>query len=667
MNVLFPVRFHGYAVRIIAKFENVIKFAHKNNHNSLVIMRYIICPILFSLLCVAPAYSQKADSLAHPVDSMTVVPADSVKTDSTENVIDNSHTVELIKQSQTEDLTSSVRESLLVEQLENLNDNDIRQRRAVQQQLERLKISDSIRRVEQQQYIDSLKQHASGAPVTLKSDTLYYVYTNLGSFTPNERAQLNSEKILRTAKIYAIKSDSLSIADNNSTSDIMYNDLIIASITDTDALWMNSTRQQLAEKYKQSIVEAITQYKKDISLLNILKIIGLCLLVIVGFVVAVKSVSYLFRRIIDKKISAKKGKRFKGIKIKTFEVMDQEREVKAILGVSKIVRYILYVVLFYLAILLLFSVFPPTQRLAETLFGWIWGPLASMMKGFVKYLPNLFKIVIIVIVFRYVVKFCAYVTREISTGRLVVPGFFADWAKATFNIVRIFLYAFMLVLIFPYLPGADTGTFQGVSVFIGILFTLGSTSVISNLMAGMVITYMRPFRIGDRIKIGEVAGDVVEKSPFVIRIKTVKNEVVTVPNSTVLSANVINYSSTSAPEDTGLIIHTEVTMSYDTPWRQVNQLLIDAALKTDSIQDKPQPFVLQTSLNDFSASYQLCAYIKEPGKQALIYSALHQNIQDAFFAAGIEMLTPHYRAVRDGNKSTIPNKPTAEQVDSKIE
>ncbi|WP_295937700.1 mechanosensitive ion channel family protein [uncultured Alistipes sp.] len=334
--------------------------------------------------------------------------------------------------------------------------------------------------------------------------------------------------------------------------------------------------------------------------------------------------------------------------------MDSERLLHVVLFISKVTRYILYILLLYLTVPLLFSVFPPTQRFAETLFGWILTPLSAILKGFVKYLPNLFKIIIIVVIMRYIVKFFRYIAREISTGKLVIPGFYADWAKATFNILRIFLYAFMLILIFPLLPGSDSGIFQGVSVFIGVLFTLGSTTVVGNLMAGMVITYMRPFVIGDRIRIGEIMGDVIEKSPFVIRVKTVKNEIITVPNATILSSNVINYSYTSTVQNDGLIINTTVTMGYDVPWRQVNQLLIDAALKTDLVLQDPQPFVLQTALNDFAASYQLNAYTRHPEKQAAIYSHLHQNIQDIFAGAGIEMVVPNYQSVRDGNKSTVP-------------
>jgi small-conductance mechanosensitive channel len=174
------------------------------------------------------------------------------------------------------------------------------------------------------------------------------------------------------------------------------------------------------------------------------------------------------------------------------------------------------------------------------------------------------------------------------------------------------------------------------------------------MVAGLVITYMRPFKIGDRVRIGDITGDVVEKTMLITRIRTIKNEDITVPNSAVMSSSTINYSANANPDRPGLILHTTVTIGYDTPWKKMHQALLDAAARTEYLQREPAPFVLQTSLDDFFVSYQLNAYTKEPNKQALIYSLLHQNIQDACNEAGIEIMSPHYHSVRDGNSSTIP-------------
>jgi small-conductance mechanosensitive channel len=175
---------------------------------------------------------------------------------------------------------------------------------------------------------------------------------------------------------------------------------------------------------------------------------------------------------------------------------------------------------------------------------------------------------------------------------------------------------------------------------------------VANVVGGVVMVYMRPFQIGDRVKIADTVGDVVEKTLLVTRIRTPKNVEVTIPNSMVLGSHLVNYSTTARTG--GLILHTTITLGYDLPWRRVHDVLIEAALATDGILPEPRPFVLQTALNDFHVSYELNAYTDRPGGMARTYSELHQNVQDACAAAGIEILSPLYAATRDGSASTIP-------------
>ncbi|RRN76748.1 mechanosensitive ion channel family protein, partial [Pseudoxanthomonas sp. SGD-10] len=207
-----------------------------------------------------------------------------------------------------------------------------------------------------------------------------------------------------------------------------------------------------------------------------------------------------------------------------------------------------------------------------------------------------------------------------------------------------------------YLPGSSSPAFQGVSVFLGVLISLGSSSAISNIVAGLVITYMRPFRIGDRVKIGEVTGDVVEKSMLVTRIRTVKNEDITVPNSMVLSASSVNYSSQTKNNNPGLIVHYTVTVGYDVHWQKVYDLLTEAALATVHILPDPKPFVLQLSLDDYYISYQINAYTKEANKQAIIYSNLLENIQEVFTKAGIDLKSPSYHVIQQEDEQPDKEK-----------
>jgi small-conductance mechanosensitive channel len=286
------------------------------------------------------------------------------------------------------------------------------------------------------------------------------------------------------------------------------------------------------------------------------------------------------------------------------------------------------------------------------LLGYVVSPLKRIGLSAWDYIPNLITIIVLVVIFRYVLKFFRFIKTEIERGNLNVPGFYPDWANPTYQILRVLILAFMLIVIFPYMPGYESPIFKGVSVFVGVLFTFGSAGALGNIVAGLVLTYMRAFKLGDRVKIGEVTGDIIGKSLLVTRVRTIQNEVISIPNSTVMSNHTVNYS-TDAPTN-GLIVHTTVTIGYDAPWRQVHQLLIDAALATPMIAVEPKPYVFQTSLDDYYVSYRINAYTNEPNKQALIYSNLHQNIQDEFNKAGVEIMSPHYKALRDGNATAIP-------------
>ncbi|GAA0871416.1 hypothetical protein GCM10009117_05620 [Gangjinia marincola] len=252
-------------------------------------------------------------------------------------------------------------------------------------------------------------------------------------------------------------------------------------------------------------------------------------------------------------------------------------------------------------------------------------------------------------------RFIKYLANELEREAVRIDGFHADWAKPTYNLAKVVIIAFALVIVFPYIPGSDSKAFTGVSIFFGVLFSLGSTSAISNIVAGIVITYMRPFKLGDRVQIGETIGDVTDKSLLVTRVRTIKNLDITIPNSAILNNHIVNFSKNAA-EDIGIILHTSVTIGYDVPSNEVIKALVEGATRTEAILENPKPFVLIKSLDDFYVNYEINAYTKSPEKAALIYSNLHDSIKDAMHDAGIEILSPHYSAIRDGNSLTVPLK-----------
>ena len=512
--------------------------------------------------------------------------------------------------------------------------------------LRRIEKQDSLRKVAQLQEIASLKKTTKGFPVVLNVDTLFYVYTRTGSFDAKERAQAISEKIKRIYEDAFYHPDSLRINSLNDNHDIIYKkNLIVLTVANLDGLWFGKTNIVLAKDYLKTIKKSVAEERQSHSLINWLKRIGLSLLIILVLFCFIKIVNYLFRKtanyIVHHKALFENGLRIKKTQILTATYLEG-----IFLRINSIVKIIVIVLIIYLSLPLLFSIFPETEGWTNTLLNWILSPLRTAGAAIVNYLPDLFTVIVVYFIFKYILKAIRFFFREIRIGNVKIRGFHQDWAMPTFNILKVILYAFMLVIIFPYLPGSSSPAFQGVSVFLGILLSLGSSSATSNMVAGLVITYMRPFKVGDRVKIGEVTGDVIEKTMLVTRIRTIKNEDVTVPNSMVLSSSTVNYSSRTKNNEPGLILHYTVTIGYDVPWKQVYQLLNKAALQTIHIEKEPAPFILQTSLDDFYISYQINAYTLQANLQAGIYSNLLENIQDIFNEAGIEILSPQYNVIR---------------------
>lgn len=550
--------------------------------------------------------------------------------------------VKLIKDQQQKQIDSLVKIQLEA-QLKNAV-GDKSKTRELEEKLRKIAINDSLRNIAQAEEIKKLKVHAQGYPVVLNHDTLFRIYTRTGSFSARERASGIAKKINSLYEDAFYAADSLQIKSSTDNFDIVYkNQEIIMTISNLDGLWFGKTNAKLAAEYLITIKRSIQSERESHSLVNWAKRIGLVILILILLIIMVALINWVFKQS-QHYISTHTQKLKAGLKLGSIKVIPAKDLELIFLKINSAVRLLVTLILIYLSLPLLFSVFPETESWTSTLLNWILGPLKIALNGIVTYLPNLFTILVIYFIFKFTLKAIRYFFNEVKRSNIQINGFHPEWSVPTFNILRFILYAFMLVIIFPYLPGSGSAAFQGVSVFLGILISLGSSSAITNIVAGLVITYMRPFRIGDRVKIGEVTGDIIEKTMLVTRIRTIKNEDVTVPNSMVLSSSTVNYSSQA--KTNGLIIHYEVTLGYDVPWQKAYEMLINAALKTDFIIPAPKPFVLQTKLNDFYVSYQINSYTHEAGKQALIYSSLLEHIQDELNAAGIELLSPNYNVIR---------------------
>ena len=549
--------------------------------------------------------------------------------------------------------SDSVRLTKVQEELAAVRLNEANLRMEIEQMKLTAYAADSVKRTRQKLRIDSLRQVTQGVPVIVDDDTLFYFYAKRGGHTPQQRAENVANDITALGKRFNLKPDSLYIESSDIVTDVMYDNKVIVSFTDQDGLWEGCTRDQLAADKRLVILEKLKVMKEEHGFLQLCKRVAYFVLVLVGQFLLFWGTNWLFRRV-KVRIVKLRNTRLKPFSIQDYELLDTHKQVKLLIFLASLVRYAFMLLQLLLSVPLLFSIFPQTKNLAFQLFSYIWNPVKSILVGIVSYIPNLFTIFVICLAIRYLVRLFRYLAGEVQSERLKLRGFYPDWAIPTYHIIRFLLYAFMIAMIYPYLPGSNSGVFQGISVFVGLIVSLGSSTVIGNIIAGLVITYMRPFKIGDRIKLNDTTGNVIEKTPLVTRIRTPKNEVVTIPNSFVMSSHTVNFSQSA--REYGLIIHSEVSIGYDVPWRKVNKLLIEAALNTPGVVDDPRPFILSTSLNDWYPVYQVNAYIKDADKLAQIYSDLHQSIQDRFNEEGIEIMSPHYMAVRDGNASTLSPK-----------
>lgn len=558
-------------------------------------------------------------------------------------------------------------ESLTVDSLKSASDsvilqlnNQIRELKLqgimMQEQLERSGKNareDSVQKALTKARIDSLRQITEGAPLIVEGDTLLTLYARRGGVFPEARVEQARLKILSQGHRMTMFADSVYVYESEFLSDVMAGDEVILSITDIDGLWQNTTRQELAALYRDIVAAKIQELHSEYGLQQ--KIVGgfLVVLIVIGQWLLIKLTNWLYHRWRFHLIRMVMRMSIP-FKFKDYEVLNVHREGVIFVVAFRLIRAAVIVLQLLISIPLLFSVFPETETFTYTILGYIWDPVVDIMKSVVKFLPNVFKIAVIIICFRYLVKAVYYLSNEVASGKLKINGFYADWAQPTYLILRLLLYSFMFVMIWPLLPSSDSEVFQGVSVFIGVIVSLGSTSIVGNLMAGIVMTYMRPFHVGDFIRFGDIEGFVIEKTALVTRLRTRKNEVITIPNSNLMSSQTSNF--TFAAKNYGIIVHTKVTIGYDMQHQSIEKLLLDAAKATALLQPTPHPYVRVTALDDFYVEYEINAYTVHLEKLSDIYSELHQNILDHFHRAGVEIMSPHIFAHRDNLEVQIPKE-----------
>ena len=468
--------------------------------------------------------------------------------------------------------------------------------------------------------------------------------------SPAERASDTQASILHIAGDLRRRVEDVRAVHLDSESILLISRIYVFSVTADDARLEGKTREDLFSERQRITLDAIRRYREARAYKTLLRSVLAGLAALLAAVLCLVLLRYGYRSarvrlraLLGRSRAARQNSLWRAFQ-GPLRLLIRVSLRTVFLGLSLAVGLA--------AISFVLRLFPATAGISAAVVAGVYEAFARIGEGVVAYLPNLAVLLLVLLATRGLIWAARALARSLESGTVTIQRFHREWAEPTYELIRILLIMFGLVVAFPYLPGGDSPALKGASIFIGVLVSLGSGSAMGNVIAGVILTYMRPFRTGDRVKIADSVGDVIEKTLLITRIRTIKNVEVIVPNSAVLGAHIVNYSANAA--DRGLIVNTTVTIGYDAPWRKVHELLIAAALKTSYILPEPRPFVFQTSLNDFHVSYEINAFTAEANMMAAIYSELHRNIQEEFNAGGVEIMSPTYLSVRDGNTVTIP-------------
>lgn len=476
------------------------------------------------------------------------------------------------------------------------------------------------------------------ANVVVNGEVLFKV-RGVTAFPAHKRSQLITQRIEKLAEDREFDPASLATAEEPDRSVVRAGNTVVVAIYDEDARLEGLGRHLLVNLYAERIRKVIQEYRNDRKPEVIIKAVLYAAAATAVLFALVYGIVVLFRRI-NAWLERRFRRRIEALEMKSLRIVNAHQLWTAANSLLRLVRTLLVLVLLYVHLNLVLGLFPWTRGIARDLLQLVYDPLIAIGQAFVGYLPKLFFLIVLIVVARYLLKLIRVFFDAVAEGRVHFASFDREWSWPTYRIVRFVFLAFMLVVAYPYIPGSDSDAFKGVSLFLGVLFSLGSSSVLSNIIAGYSMTYRRAFKAGDRVRIGNTFGDVVEMSVLVTHILTPKNERVVIPNSKILNEEVINYSAMA--RDRGLILHTTVGIGYETSWRQVEAMLLMAAQRTPGLRPGSQPFVRQTALGDFAVTYEINVFCDDAARMGEVYTDLHRNILDVFNEYGVQIMTPNY-------------------------
>lgn len=492
---------------------------------------------------------------------------------------------------------------------------------------------------------------SGGVPVRFRGRTLFDVHASVSHLSAEARATAIERRLARAMDGPDLTTAAVRIEAATDSEDLFIGREFVVSVTDRDAHPLGRTRRQLAADYAATLRAALASDLQARSGRALLLSSAWSLVAAAAAAVAIILVRHWITRAGHALLQATR-RRARDIHVGGVKVFSVRHSLEIVARSMAMLRWLLVLLIVLLAADFILMRFPATQGIAHSTRDLVRNALTWAGQGVLSFLPNLFYLAVIVVGTRYLLAAQRFVMTAIAGSGAVLPGFPPEWVQPTHQILRFFVLALAAVIAFPFLPGFGSRAFQGVSVFVGVVLSLGSTAAVANMVAGIVLVYMRALSPGDRVRIGETTGEVIACELLALKIRTATNVDIFIPNALVLGRHIENYSRQAA--EGRLILHTSVTLGYDVPWQRASELLIAAARATPHVATDPPPFVLRTALEDSYVRHELNVFTSTASGMAETYSALHTHILDRFHEAGIEIMSPHYSAVRDGNQAAIP-------------
>jgi len=342
------------------------------------------------------------------------------------------------------------------------------------------------------------------------------------------------------------------------------------------------------------------------------------------------------------RLAAAAAKHSEKLRVDGVRLLDASHVLNFTRGVIKLIAWIIALSVAAGWLAFVFDRFPYTRPWGEGMQGNLLGLLKQVALAIAEAGPGLLLVVVIFLIARFIVRAFAVFFDQVEKGRVSLTWIDADTAQPTRRLFNLAVWLFALALAYPYLPGAQTDAFKGISVLIGLMATLGGASAVGQAFSGLILMYIKAYRRGDYVRIGDTEGTVVELGMFATKIRTGLGEEITLPNAGIMGTTTKNYSR--AVPGTGYVVDTTVTIGYSAPWRQVEAMLLEATRRTPDIVQNIAPIVRQTALSDYYVEYRLAAYTptENPAQRVDVLNRLHGNIQDVFNEYGVQILSPHY-------------------------